>query len=79
MILWKVRDRQTQELMVDFFSSLAAGEGRIEAIRQTQVALKERHPTSYYRAAFICQGETGRCYYHLTGDPAGKLEKDRRR
>ena len=33
MSLWKVADEQTQELIVDFYRRLMAGEGRAEALR----------------------------------------------
>jgi hypothetical protein len=59
MSLWKVPDEQTQELMVDFYERLLAGEGRAEALRQAQLALKEKHPHPYYWGAFICQGDPG--------------------
>jgi CHAT domain-containing protein len=57
--LWKVPDEQTQELMVDFYQRLLAGEGRAEALRHAQLALKEKYPHPYYWGAFICQGDPG--------------------
>jgi CHAT domain-containing protein/tetratricopeptide (TPR) repeat protein len=57
MSLWKVPDQQTQELMVDFYQRILAGQPRAEALRQAQLALKAKHPDPYYWGAFICQGE----------------------
>jgi len=63
MSLWKVPDKQTQELMVDFYQRILRGEGRAEALRQAQQAMRTReggkyaHPFSW--GAFICQGDPG--------------------
>jgi CHAT domain-containing protein len=57
MSLWKVPDRQTEELMIDFYQRIQAGQGRAEALREAQLALKARHPEPLYWAAFICQGD----------------------
>ncbi len=57
MSLWKVPDEQTQELMVDFYRRLLAGEGRAEALRNAQLAMKVKYPDPLYWGAFICQGE----------------------
>ncbi len=59
MSLWKVPDQQTQELMVDFYQRILAGEPRAEALRQAQLALKSRYPDPRDWGAFICQGEPG--------------------
>jgi CHAT domain-containing protein/tetratricopeptide (TPR) repeat protein len=57
MSLWKVPDEQTRELMVDFYRRLLAGEGRAEALRQAQLAMKAKYPDPFYWGAFICQGD----------------------
>jgi CHAT domain-containing protein len=57
MSLWKVPDEPTRELMVDFYRRLLAGEGRAEALRQAQLALKAKYPEPFYWGAFICQGD----------------------
>lgn len=57
MSLWKVPDQQTQELMVDFYSRILAGQGRADALREAQLALKARQPDPLYWGAFICQGD----------------------
>ena len=56
MSLWKVPDKQTKELMVDFYKRLLSGKGRAEALRKAQLAMKEKYPDPYYWGAFICQG-----------------------
>jgi CHAT domain-containing protein/tetratricopeptide (TPR) repeat protein len=57
MSLWKVPDEPTRELMEDFYRRLLAGEGRAEALRQAQLALKAKYPEPFYWGAFICQGD----------------------
>ncbi len=59
MSLWKVPDQQTQELMEDFYRRLLAGQSRAEALREAQLALKEKYPHPYFWGAFICQGNPG--------------------
>ena len=53
--LWKVSDEATKDLMVDYYQRLLKGEGRSEALRNTQLTMmksKDRsHP--YYWAAFV--------------------------
>ncbi|MEC4802779.1 MAG: CHAT domain-containing tetratricopeptide repeat protein, partial [Jaaginema sp. PMC 1080.18] len=57
--LWKVSDRGTEELMVDYYQRLIDGEGRSDALRQVQLAMlndaEYQHP--YFWAAFIPSGE----------------------
>lgn len=57
--LWQVPDQQTQELMIEFYRSILAGQSRAEALRQAQLMLKEKYPHPFYWGAFICQGEPG--------------------
>jgi CHAT domain-containing protein len=59
MSLWKVPDEQTKELMVDFYKRVLTGKPRGEALREAQLAMKEKYPDSYYWGAFICQGNPG--------------------
>ena len=60
MSLWQVDDAATQQLMVEFYSRLAKGEGRGDALRQSSLTLMRdparRHP--FYWASFISSGET---------------------
>src|SRR5262249_58189665 len=59
MSLWKVPDDQARELMEDFYRRLLAGEGRAEALRQAQLAMKAKYPDPFCWGAFICQGDPG--------------------
>ena len=57
MSLWSVDDKATEELMVDFYNRILKGEGCAEALRNAQLAIKDKHPDPYYWGAFICQGD----------------------
>lgn len=61
MSLWAVEDNSTARLMSDYYKRLAAGEGRIEALRNVQLRFLEdaamRHP--FYWAGFIASGQSG--------------------
>jgi len=59
MSLWKAPDEQTGELMEDFYRRLLAGRGRADALREAQLAMKDKHPDPFYGGAFICQGDPG--------------------
>lgn len=57
--LWLVDDKDVKELMVEYYENLQKGQGRSEAMRQTQLNLlkskKYSHP--YYWGAFVPSGE----------------------
>ncbi|MCI0490795.1 MAG: tetratricopeptide repeat protein, partial [Blastocatellia bacterium] len=59
MSLWKVSDRGTRDLMIDYYKGLQAGQGRTDALRQVQLEMlaseNRKHP--YYWASFIQSGE----------------------
>lgn len=57
--LWKVPDQQTLELLVDFYQRILKGKPQAEALREAQLAMKEKHLDSLYWGAFICQGDPG--------------------
>jgi CHAT domain-containing protein/tetratricopeptide (TPR) repeat protein len=57
MSLWKVPDEPTRELMEHFYGRLLAGQGRAEALREAQLAMKAKYPDPFYWGAFICQGD----------------------
>jgi CHAT domain-containing protein len=60
MSLWKVPDHHTQELMEDFYRRILEGlegEPRAEALREAQLAMKERYPDPLFWGAFVCQGD----------------------
>jgi CHAT domain-containing protein len=57
--LWRVEDRSTAALMVQFYKGLRAGETVYRALHRAQLKLLETHRHPYYWAPFI-----------LTGNPA---------
>ena len=59
MSLWKVDDEGTRDLMVDYYTRLAAGGGRSEALRQAQLAMLAggSHAHPYFWASFIPSGD----------------------
>lgn len=61
MSLWQVADEATKDLMTAYYSRLAKGEARAEALRQAQLGMlqdpKTAHP--FFWAAFISSGESG--------------------
>ncbi|MCD7442259.1 CHAT domain-containing protein [Streptomyces lincolnensis] len=68
MSLWQVPDRETQELMEDFYGRLTRGEPRGSAFRAARLAMRARKPDPYYWGAFICQGDPGPMPAHFLGD-----------
>jgi CHAT domain-containing protein len=56
--LWKVSDRSTQVLMVNYYQRLLKGESRSEALRQAQLELLNniQYQDPYYWAPFILIG-----------------------
>jgi CHAT domain-containing protein/Tfp pilus assembly protein PilF len=54
--LWKVDDRATRELMVRYYEHLRAGEGRVEAMRDTADWMRKWRKHPYYWASFIVVG-----------------------
>jgi len=59
MSLWKVPDKQTYELMEDFYLRVLAGQGRADALHGAQLTMSARYPDPYFWGAFICQGDPG--------------------
>ncbi|RPI23504.1 MAG: CHAT domain-containing protein, partial [Acidobacteria bacterium] len=59
MTLWRVDDKLTRVLMLDFYHRLKNGEGPATALQQAKLMLKKRYPEPWFWAAFICQGDPG--------------------
>ena len=57
--LWRIQDLATKDLMVNFYQKLVAGQGRGEALRQTQLEMlqNEKYQHPYYWAAFVHSGD----------------------
>ena len=45
--------------MEDFYRRILSGEGRADALRDAQLALRQKYPDPYFWGAFICQGDPG--------------------
>ena len=54
--LWLVQDETTAELMENWYEHLSEGLGRATALRNAQLALKEKYPHPYYWAPFVLIG-----------------------
>jgi tetratricopeptide (TPR) repeat protein len=76
MSLWKVPDKQTKELMVDFYKRLLSGKPRADALREAQLTVKEKYPNPYYWGAFICQGNPGSI---ISAETRARVNEDSRR
>lgn len=61
MSLWQVPDKQTQELMINFYNRVLNGQPCAEALREAQLAMKAKYSNPYYWGAFICQGDPNYC------------------
>ena len=59
MSLGSVPDDATRELIEDFYQRILAGEGRADALRSAQLALRQKHPDPSFWGAFLCQGDPG--------------------
>jgi tetratricopeptide (TPR) repeat protein len=55
--LWLVQDETTAELMEKWYEQLSEGVGRATALRNAQLALKDRYPHPYYWAPFVLIGQ----------------------
>jgi CHAT domain-containing protein/tetratricopeptide (TPR) repeat protein len=55
--LWKVADRETAELMADYYRRIEEGAGRGEAMRQAQLERIGRKVHPFFWAAFIVSGD----------------------
>jgi tetratricopeptide (TPR) repeat protein/CHAT domain-containing protein len=55
--LWKVPDKQTQELTIDFYSRWLSGQPCADAFRQAQLEMKKKYPHPRFWGGFICQGD----------------------
>src|SRR5262249_20811993 len=54
---WEGPDEPDRALMENFYGRLLAGQGRAEALREAQLAMKAKYPDPFYWGAFICQGD----------------------
>ncbi|MGW0827156.1 CHAT domain-containing protein [Streptomyces sp. NPDC002845] len=59
MSLWKVPDKQTRELMTEFYAQVMAGAAVAEALTTARRVQRVKYPHPIYWAAFVCQGDPG--------------------
>jgi CHAT domain-containing protein len=59
MSLWKVPDGETTQLMIEFYRRLKLGESCTQALRQSQLLIKEQNCNPYFWGAFISEGNPG--------------------
>jgi CHAT domain-containing protein len=57
LTLWDVQDRSTAEFMKGFYSFLAAGHNKVEALREAVLKLRKSYPHPYYWAPFVLNGK----------------------
>ena len=71
MSLWKVPDEPTRELMEAFYGRLLAGQGRAEALREAQLAMKAKYPDPFYWGAFHLPGRSRTSQQPRPAAPSG--------
>lgn len=59
MSSWRVPDKATGELMVEFYRGLLDGHGRSRALRQAQLSVRRKYENPFHWGAFVCEGEAG--------------------
>ncbi len=58
--LWAVDDASTAQLMTAFYRRLVAGQGRVAALREAQLEVREQYPHPFHWAGFVLVGESGK-------------------
>jgi CHAT domain-containing protein len=72
--LWELEDHATSQLMKSFYTHLANGEGKAEALRQAQLEMLNSGAPSYYWAAFVLDGEpNGDLFHEVKGDQSSRI------
>jgi CHAT domain-containing protein len=56
MSLWSVPSAETVELMTEFYTLLAQGTTKTEALRQAKLKVMKNNPNPYYWGAFVLTG-----------------------
>ena len=57
--LWSVDDEATRFLMVSLYTHLKQGLGKAEALRASQIDVRQKYPNPYYWAGFVLTGDPG--------------------
>ena len=55
--LWKVPDRETRKLMVEFYRRWLAGSTKAEALAEAKRVIRNRQPNPFYWGAFVLVGD----------------------
>ncbi len=56
MSLWSIPSKETTELMTDFYTLMAKGKSKSEALREARLNLMKKKPNPFYWGAFIMVG-----------------------
>jgi len=56
MSLWSIPSKETTELMTDFYTLMAKGKTKAEALREARLNLMKRKPNPFYWGAFVMVG-----------------------
>jgi CHAT domain-containing protein len=56
MSLWSIPSKETTELMTDFYTLMAKGKSKAEALREARLNLMKKNPNPFYWGAFIMVG-----------------------
>ncbi|MDD5435734.1 MAG: CHAT domain-containing protein, partial [Nitrospira sp.] len=54
--LWKVPDKETKDLMVEFYKLMSEGKGKAEALREAKLNIKKDKSHPFYWGAFVSVG-----------------------
>jgi CHAT domain-containing protein len=57
MSMWPVSDRETREIMINFYVNYFEGIPKIEALRRAALAQMKKTPHPYFWGAFVGLGE----------------------
>ncbi len=58
--LWAVKDTQTAQLMIAFYTALNEGKTVTESLREAQLKVRAEHPNPYFWSAFNLMGDPDR-------------------
>jgi CHAT domain-containing protein/Tfp pilus assembly protein PilF len=57
MSLWSVPNTETTELMTDFYTLMAAGNSKTDALREAKLNMMKKKPNPFYWGAFVLTGK----------------------
>lgn len=71
--LWEIDDAATSTLMTSFYSNIKAGMGTEEALRRSQLAVRQQYPNPFFWAAFQITGGAGNTFARTEARVAAML------